>query len=59
MAEWLKASYPKIKVLFTSGYTDATIVQHGVLDPTVAFIPKPYTLATLAGKIREVLAGQL
>jgi signal transduction histidine kinase len=58
MAEWLKASYPEIKVLFTSGYTDATIVQHGVLDPAVAFIPKPYTLATLAAKIREVLDGQ-
>jgi CheY-like chemotaxis protein len=59
MAEWLKASYPEIKILFTSGYTDTTIVHHGVLDPTVAFLSKPYKLATLAGKIRDVLEGQL
>jgi signal transduction histidine kinase len=57
MAEWLKTSYPGIKILFTSGYADAAIVEHGELDPTVAFLPKPYTLATLAGKIREVLDG--
>ncbi len=55
MAEWLKTTHPDIKVLFTSGYTDATIVEHGVLDPSIAFLAKPYTLATLARTIREVI----
>jgi two-component system, cell cycle sensor histidine kinase and response regulator CckA len=55
MAEWLKAFFPGIKILFTSGYTDDAIVQHGVLEPGVAFLPKPYTPAALAGKVREIL----
>jgi len=55
MAEWLKATYPDLKVLFTSGYTDTAIVEHGVLDPGVAFLPKPYTPAALATKVREML----
>jgi len=29
MAEWLKTTCPGIKVIFTSGYTDATIAHHG------------------------------
>jgi PAS domain S-box-containing protein len=55
MAEWLKTTYPDIKVLFTSGYTDDAIAQHGVLEPGVAFLPKPYTTATLARKVRAML----
>jgi CheY-like chemotaxis protein len=55
MADWLKAMHPDIKVLFTSGYTDDAIVHHGVLDPGVAFLPKPYSPATLTRKVRELL----
>jgi hypothetical protein len=55
MAEWLKATYPGLKILFTSGYTDDAIVEHGVLEPGVAFLPKPYTPAALARKVREML----
>jgi hypothetical protein len=42
-------------VLFTSGYTDDAIAQYGVLDPGVAFLPKPFTAAVLIGKVRELL----
>jgi PAS domain S-box-containing protein len=55
MAEWLKSSYPDIKVLFTSGYTDDAIAHQGMLDTGVAFLPKPYTPSTLARKVREML----
>jgi signal transduction histidine kinase len=55
MAEWLKSSYPDLKILFTSGYTDDTIGHHGVMDPGVAFLPKPYTPATLARAARNLL----
>jgi signal transduction histidine kinase len=55
MAEWLKAVYPDLKILFTSGYTDDAIVQHGVLEPGIAFLPKPYSPATLTSKVRELL----
>ena len=55
MAEWLRSSYPDLKVLFTSGYTDDAIVHHGVLQPGVAFLAKPYNPAMLAHKVREIL----
>jgi len=55
MAEWLKITYPDLKILFTSGYTDDAIAQHGELEPGVAFLPKPYTPAALARKVREML----
>jgi CheY-like chemotaxis protein len=55
MAEWLKSHSPDLKILFTSGYTDDAIVHYGVLEPGVVFLPKPYTPATLARKVRELL----
>jgi signal transduction histidine kinase len=55
MAESLKTAYPDLKILFTSGYTDDAITHHGVLEAGVEFLPKPYTSATLARKVRELL----
>jgi PAS domain S-box-containing protein len=55
MAEWLKTTHPGIKVIFTSGYTDEAIAHHGMLETGVEFLSKPYTSATLARKVREVL----
>ena len=58
MAEWLKATYPDLKILFTSGYTDDAISRHGVLEACVEFLPKPYTPATLARKVHQLLDDQ-
>ena len=55
MAEWLKTTDPDLKILFTSGYTDDAIAQHGVLEPGVAFLDKPYTQAALTRRVREML----
>jgi DNA-binding response OmpR family regulator len=55
MVEWLKTTHPDLKILFTSGYTDAAITHHGVLETGVEFLPKPYTPATLVRKVRELL----
>lgn len=55
MAESLKSAYPELKILFTSGYNDDAIAHHGVLNPEVAFLPKPYTPATLTRKVRDLL----
>jgi len=53
----MAASMPGLKVLFMSGYTENAIVHHGVLEDGIAFLYKPFTQATLAAKVREVLDG--
>jgi CheY-like chemotaxis protein len=47
---------PKLKVLYTTGYTRNAVVHNGVLDPGVNFIAKPFTVDQLGQKIREVLS---
>jgi len=53
MADWLQATNPEIKILFTSGYTDCGL--DGALDSGIEFLPKPYTPSALVRKTREVI----
>ena len=46
---------PKMKVLYTSGYTDDAMAHHGILEEGTAFLQKPYTREVLTQKVREVL----
>lgn len=55
VAAHLSSQRPGVKVLYTSGYAEAGIVQHGVLDPGIAFLRKPFTPKALACAVREVL----
>jgi DNA-binding NtrC family response regulator len=55
LADLLKPRHPAMKVLCMSGYTDHAIVHHGVLDPAVAYIAKPFTTDEVARKVRAVL----
>jgi PAS domain S-box-containing protein len=55
LAEHLRRLRPTMRVLFTSGYTDDSIVHHGVLQPGMGFIEKPFSAADLAHKVRDVL----
>jgi signal transduction histidine kinase len=55
MAEWLKTTYPDLKILFTSGYTADAMARRSMLEAEVEFLPKPYGPATLARKVREML----
>ena len=58
LAARLSAERRNLKILFISGYTDDTVVRHGVLDGGVAFLQKPFNLKALAEKIREVLKAE-
>ncbi len=49
--------WPKAKIVFMSGYTDDAVVRHGILTPGIAYLQKPFTGDTLAGKVRAVLDG--
>jgi DNA-binding NtrC family response regulator len=51
----LNAERPGIKALYMSGYTSDVIGHHGVLDEGVHFIQKPFSLQSLASKVRDVL----
>ena len=55
LAERMATIRSDTRVLYMSGYADSAIVQHGVLDPGIAFLRKPFTLDALASKVREVL----
>jgi signal transduction histidine kinase/ligand-binding sensor domain-containing protein/CheY-like chemotaxis protein len=57
VADLVLERHPGTRVLFMSGYTDDTIVHHGVLDPGTEFIEKPFTTETLLRRVQEVLDG--
>ena len=58
LARRLAELRPDTKVLYVSGYTDDAIVRHGMLEPGLAFLQKPFSPDTLARKVREVLDGR-
>jgi len=55
MARLLRLKNPNIKVLFTSGYSDRSILPHGIPDSGIEIIRKPFTINRLANKITEIL----
>jgi CheY-like chemotaxis protein len=55
VAKLVTARWPGVKVLFMSGYTENSIIHHGVLDDGTFFLAKPFTPSALTNKVREVL----
>jgi CheY-like chemotaxis protein len=55
LAEAARVLRPELKVVYTTGYARNAIVHGGVLDPGTELLPKPFSYAALAAKIRTVL----
>jgi CheY-like chemotaxis protein len=55
LSEKVRALYPEIRILFMSAYTADEVILRGIQVAEVDFLPKPFTLESLAGTVREVL----
>jgi hypothetical protein len=59
LADEALCRWPRLKILFTTGYTRHAIVHHGRLDTGVHMIGKPSTFEELGAKVRVPLDGKL
>jgi PAS domain S-box-containing protein len=59
LASRIQTARTGIRVLFMSGYTDDATIQHGLVDPEVDFLPKPFTPEQMARRVREALDALL
>ena len=51
----LRAARPATKILLMSGYSQEAVLQNQIVEPATAFLAKPFTIAQLTTKVREVL----
>jgi PAS domain S-box-containing protein len=58
LAEILTKRHPGMKCLFMSGYTADVISSHGVLEPNVNFIQKPFTRSSLLSKLNGIFQSK-
>lgn len=55
LAQKVRETRPEIKILFASGYSEFHIKESGLLDEAANLLQKPFELAQMAEKVRQVL----
>ena len=58
LAEKILEKHPKMRILFTSGYTEDSLTSHEIDDSVSDFIHKPFTPESLALKVRKILESE-
>ncbi|WP_374465934.1 ATP-binding protein [Ferrovibrio sp.] len=58
LAAALRQSRPDLKILFISGYAEDSLRSSMAKSPHVNFLPKPFSLSQLAGKVKEVMDAE-
>jgi CheY-like chemotaxis protein len=58
LADRVSSTRPGIRILYMTGYTDQAVVRRGALSEGGVLLQKPFTLATLASKLREIFSAQ-
>ena len=58
LADRLSVMRPDVRILFMSGYTEHAVVHHGIVAADAILLQKPFTLSTLASKLREILTAE-
>ena len=53
----VRHEHPAVKIILISGYAEDVVPEEIGRDPTIHFLPKPFSLKSLAGKVKEVMAG--
>jgi two-component system cell cycle sensor histidine kinase/response regulator CckA len=57
LAEQMAVERPQTRVLFVSGYAENTLLRQGIFDVANRFLQKPFTLRSMAAKVREILSS--
>jgi PAS domain S-box-containing protein len=55
LSEMLGGLRPDLKTIYISGYTDDVVLRHGISELGITFLQKPFSLGTLARKVRDTL----
>jgi len=57
LSQTLGSLRPDLKTIHMSGYTDDAVLRHGIYEQGATFLQKPFSLGTLARKVRDTLGG--
>ncbi len=56
VADAARVSRPHLRILFITGYAENAVVGNGHLEPGMEIMTKPFVIATLGNRIRDLLA---